>query len=72
MPAPSRAMQQASAIAEHQPEKLYKRNRSLLGMTKGQLHDYASTPSGNLPEHSDKSGALKSTFKKPHYGLGRY
>jgi len=43
MPAVSRKQQQATAIAEHAPAKLYKRNRGLLGMTKGQLHDFAST-----------------------------
>jgi hypothetical protein len=43
MPAVSRKQQQAMAIAEHNPKKLYKRNRSLKGMTKKQLHDYAST-----------------------------
>jgi len=32
------------AIAEHQPGKLYKRNRSLLSMTRAQLHDFASGP----------------------------
>ena len=43
MPAKSKAQQQVMAIAEHEPEKLYKRNRGLLKMTKGQLHEFAST-----------------------------
>ena len=51
MPAPSQAMQQAAAIAEHHPEELYKRNKSLLGMTHEQLHDFAATPSKDLPKH---------------------
>ena len=52
MSAPSRAMQQAAAIALHHPEKLHKENRSLLGMTKEQLGEYASTPHEGLPKHS--------------------
>jgi hypothetical protein len=52
MPAPSKAMRQAAAIALHHPEKLYKRNRSLREMTDEQLHDYASTPEKGLPDHS--------------------
>ena len=31
------------AIAEHNPGKLYGKNRGLLKMSKGQLHDFAST-----------------------------
>jgi hypothetical protein len=43
MPAVSEKQREAMAIAEHAPGKLYKRNKSLLTMSKGQLHDYAST-----------------------------
>lgn len=43
MPAVSQAQRMAMAIAEHHPDKLYKKNRSLLKLSKGQLHDYAST-----------------------------
>ena len=43
MPATSRAQQQVMAIAEHEPGKLYKRNRGLLKMSHSQLHDFAST-----------------------------
>jgi hypothetical protein len=38
------------AIAEHDPKKLYKKNRGLLGMSHQQLHDFASTPRTGLPE----------------------
>lgn len=31
------------AIAEHHPDKLYKRNKGVLGMSHGQLHDFAAT-----------------------------
>jgi hypothetical protein len=43
MPAKSEAQRELFAIAEHHPEKLYKQNRSLLKMSKEQLHDFAST-----------------------------
>ena len=52
MPAPSKAVQQAAAIALHHPEKLHKENRSFLKMTKEQLHEYASTAHKGLPKHS--------------------
>ena len=61
MPATSRAQQEVMAIAEHEPGKLYKRNRGLLKMSHQQLHDFAST-SGNLPERKKKpmlGGAIK-------------
>ena len=44
MPAKSRAQRIAVAIAEHEPSKLYARNRGLLDLTKAQQHEYASTP----------------------------
>lgn len=37
------------AIAEHDPEKLKKRNRGLLKMSHRQLHDFAATPESGLP-----------------------
>ncbi len=58
MPAPSQAMQQASAIAEHAPSKLYKRNRGMLGMSKEQLHEFASTKRSGLPKKKSTIGAL--------------
>jgi hypothetical protein len=47
-------MRRATAIAEHDPEKLYKRNRAMLGMTHEQLHDFAVTPEKDLPEKKKK------------------
>ncbi len=49
MPAKSKAMRRAMAIAEHQPQKLYKRNRGLLKMSKKQLHEFTTTKEKNLP-----------------------
>ena len=48
MPAPSKAARRAWAIAEHEPEKLYKRNRAMLKATKQQKHDFASTKEKGL------------------------
>ena len=49
MPAKSKAQQIAMAIAEHNPNKLYKRNRGMKKMSHQQLHDYASTKRKGLP-----------------------
>ncbi len=38
------------AIAEHHPEKLYKRNKEVAKMSKTQLHEYASTKEKSLPK----------------------
>lgn len=50
MPAVSQKQRMMMAIAEHQPKKLYKRNKSVLKMSKKQLSDYASTPTSTLPQ----------------------
>lgn len=59
------------AIAEHNPSAVSKKNRGVLSMSKGQLHDFASTkglsnkkpaPKGNL-SNLHKS-AVKSAMKK--------
>jgi hypothetical protein len=51
MPAVSKAQREAIAIAEHHPDELYARNRGLLKMSQGQLHDFAATPQKGLPGH---------------------
>ena len=43
MPSKSKAQRKLMAIAEHAPEKLYKRNRGVLKMSKKQLSEYAKT-----------------------------
>lgn len=40
----SEKQREAAAIAEHHPEKLYKKNRGLLKMSMKQLHDFSSGP----------------------------
>lgn len=54
MPAVSKKQQIAMAIAEHEPSKVYKRNKGLTEMTKSQLHDFASTPRKGLPTRAKK------------------
>jgi len=43
MPAKTEKQREMFAIAEHNPEKLHKKNRGLLKMSKSQLHDFAAT-----------------------------
>lgn len=57
MPAVSKAQQAAMSIAEHDPGKLRKKNRGLLQMSHQQLHDFAATPTANLPKK--RTGLLK-------------
>lgn len=49
MPAKSKAQQIAMAIAEHNPSKLYSRNKGLTKMSHKQLHDFAATKRKGLP-----------------------
>lgn len=58
MPATSKAQQQAMAIAEHTPDKLYARNKGMAQMSKSQLHDFASTPRKGLPKKKGKKSAF--------------
>ena len=48
MPAESKAQRRAIAIAEHNPAKLYERNKGLLKMSKEEMHKYASTKEEGL------------------------
>ena len=59
MPSVSKKQQIATAIAEHDPGKLYSRNKSLLGMSHSQLHDFAATPRKGLPEKANGKALLK-------------
>lgn len=54
MPATSKAFRRLAAIAEHHPEEVSPKNRSVLHMSRQQLHDYAATPEKSLPEHVKK------------------
>jgi len=50
MPAKSEKQRKMMAIAEHHPEKLYKRNRVILKMNHKQLHDFASKTHHSAPD----------------------
>jgi len=52
MPATSKSQQKLFAIAEHDPGKLRKKNKSLAKLSKKTLHEFAATPSKSLPEHA--------------------
>jgi hypothetical protein len=67
MPATSVAQRRLFAIAEHNPSKLHKDNKKILGsMSQDQMHDFAATPEKSLPMHVAKSKAekLKTLRKK--------
>jgi hypothetical protein len=65
MPAKSKAQQIAMAIAEHNPSKLYARNKGLTKMSHSQLHDFAATKRKGLPKYAKKSKgmSLKSLMR---------
>jgi hypothetical protein len=56
MPAVSKAQRRLMGLAEHHPEKVYKKNRGVLGMTGVALHDFASTSEKGLPKKKKKKG----------------
>lgn len=49
------------AIAEHAPEKLYAKNRGVLGMSQTQLHDFAATKNAPKKKTTAKAGGLKAS-----------
>lgn len=59
MPSVSQNQQIAMAIAEHEPGKLYKRNRGLLKMSKEDLDEFASTPRKGLPKKVTAGDLMK-------------
>ncbi len=60
MPSESKAQQAVMAIAEHEPEKLYARNKGAAEMTHKQLHDFAATSTKHLPYHVAHHARKKS------------
>jgi len=51
MPAKSIAQRKLMAIAEHYPDKVYRRNESVKEMSKKQLKEFAETIERKLPKH---------------------
>jgi hypothetical protein len=73
MPSDSQDQQRAMAIAEHNPKKLFARNKSMLKLSHKQLHDFASTPRKGLPKHSPsetKAGRVLAGKSKPPKNMG--
>lgn len=58
MPAVSKAQQALFAIAEHEPGKLRKKNRGLAKLGKAKLHEWAATPTHNLPKRKGYGGGV--------------
>jgi hypothetical protein len=56
MPATSIAQRRLFAVAEHHPEQLREKSKSLLKMSKEQLHDFVATPEKDLPKRSLAKG----------------
>lgn len=60
MPATSEKQRIAMAIAEHQPNKLYTKNKGMLKMTHRQLHEFATKiKKGKKAKRNKYSEALK-------------
>lgn len=51
MPSVSSSQQALFAIAEKEPEKLKPENRDLAKLPHKTLHEFASTPTKDLPKH---------------------
>jgi Protein of unknwon function (DUF3008). len=49
MPSVSKAQSRLMRLAEHHPEKVYKKNKSVTKMSKQDLHDFAKTKEKGLP-----------------------
>lgn len=69
MPAKSKKQRIAMAIAEHEPNKLYARNRGMLDMSHQQLNDFAATPQKSLPESVPNSSPATPARGEPVPGL---
>jgi hypothetical protein len=65
MPALSEAQRRLMAIAEHHPSEVYAKNRGVLNMSHGQLHDFAATKEKGLPKRKSLRHRLtKRRMKK--------
>jgi len=64
MPAKSIKQRRLMAIAEHAPEKLFKKNKGILKMNKKQLHDFAKTPEKKLKMKKPKKLSTSDFIKR--------
>lgn len=69
MPANSIKQRRAFAIAEHDPDDLYARNRSLLKVDPGDMHDFAATSEKNLPVTAPGKPMFPSTKARRKRGM---
>lgn len=49
MPAVSVKQRRLIGLAEHHPDQVSDKNKSILGMSKSDMHDFASTKEKDLP-----------------------
>jgi hypothetical protein len=57
MPATTPKQRMLMGLAEHHPEQVSRKNRGVLKMSQGQLHDFASTKGLGSPVHHDTAPA---------------
>jgi hypothetical protein len=68
MPSETEKQRIAMAIAEHEPGKLYKRNRGMLNMSKEQLHEFASSVKGERRAGHPRTDEERKVRHKRLYG----
>lgn len=56
MPSVSEKQRRLMAIAEHNPSQVFSKNRGVLKMSHGQLHDYASSLQTARAKHKKSLG----------------
>ena len=60
----SKDQRRTAAIALHHPDKLFKRNRGMLSMSKDQLHEFAAQSEKDLPQSKGYWDKAKAGLKK--------
>lgn len=68
MPSVSAAQRRLFAIAEHHPDQLYGKNKSLARLPHQTLHDFASTPEQHVPHKAD--GMTNTAWQQSEPGRG--
>ena len=67
MPAKSKKQRRLMGLAEHHPEEVSGKNKGVLKMNRGQLHDFAATKEKGLPlkkKHHLKTDSTRFVPKK--------
>lgn len=57
------------AIAEHEPDKLYSRNKGMLSMSHEQLHDFAATKNAGKDDGDGDEAKPKKKTLHEHMGI---